>query len=219
MKDLMDFCAKGQSDSDLWRSRLNEVFFHSDLSEDVQAQLPTQVRIKPSCNFEPGNDPHAIVLHYTEGSLSASIATFQKAHNTSAHYIIDRDGSVVQVVPEQFAAFHVSCYGYRRYCLPSCPICDDADGNLVEPRTQSIGIELVNQGHVNPDFFSGEIFEDFNVSFGYRFWERYPAAQLATLKLLIEDIQSRYRIPDEMVLGHSRINNNTDPGPALMLSP
>jgi hypothetical protein len=218
-QDLIDFCDRGQSDSELWRNLLNQITFPTDLSDAVQSQLPVPVKVVPSCNYEADNSPRAIILHYTEGPLDATISTFQKAHNTSAHYIIDRDGTVIQMVPEALAAFHVTCYGYRPYCLPSCPICDDADGNLIEPRTQSIGIELVNQGHINPDFFSGEIFEDFNDSFGYRYWEAYPAIQIHSLRLLIQDIQARWNISSGMVLGHSRINNNTDPGPALILTP
>jgi N-acetylmuramoyl-L-alanine amidase len=218
-QSLMDFCSRGQSDSEFWRSRLNQITFQTDVSDEVQSQLPSPVRVVPSCNYEMDNVPRAIVLHYTEGQLEAAISTFQKANNTSAHYIIDRDGTIIQVVPETFVAYHVSCYGVRSYCLPSCPICDDEDGNLIEPRTQSIGIELVNLGHVNPDFFSGQIIEDFNVSFGYRYWEVYPEVQILALHLLINDVRTRWDIPSDMVFGHSRINNNTDPGPALILTP
>ena len=214
-QELMNFCSHGQSDSDLWRTRLNQVTFPSDVTFEAQKRLSAQVIIYPSCNYEMQNYPLAIVLHYTEGPLEATISTFQTANNTSAHYIIDRDGEVYQIVPEQFAAYHVSCYGSRNLCLPSCPICDDTNGNQVEPRTQSIGIELVNQGHVNPEFFDGEIYEDFNVSFGYRYWEQYSDEQLNSLEILVEDIRTRWEILPEMVIGHSRVNNNTDPGPAL----
>ena len=110
----------------------------------------------------------------------------------------------------------MTCYGNRNLCLPSCPICDDANGNLIEPRNKSIGIELVNLGHVNPEFFDGDIYEDFNVSFGYRYWEKYSDEQLNSLEILVEDIRTRWEILPEMVIGHSRVNNNTDPGPAIM---
>ncbi len=216
-KDLLEFCGQSQVDSTLWRYRLNQLTFMSDVSANAQEQLSDDVRIVPSCNFALENEPRAIVLHYTEGSLEATISTFQQPHNSSAHYVIDRDGKVYQLIPERFAAFHVTCYGNRDLCIPSCPICSDKSGNFVEPRTQSIGIELVNQGHIDPRYFKGEIYEDYSNAFGYRFWEDYSMAQIESLKILAEDVATRWGIPNSMILGHSRINNNVDPGPALNL--
>lgn len=214
-KDLLEFCGQSQVDSALWRYRLNQLTFMSDVSANAQEQLSDDVRIVPSCNFALENEPRAIVLHYTEGSLEATISTFQQPYNSSAHYVIDRDGRVYQLIPERFAAFHVTCYGNRNLCIPSCPICSDQSGNFIEPRTQSIGIELVNQGHIDPRYFKGEIYEDYSNAFGYRFWEDYTMAQIESLKILTEDITARWEIPNSMIIGHSRINNNVDPGPAL----
>ena len=56
------------------------------------------------------------------------------------------------------------------------------------------------------------------MSFGYRYWEDYPPAQLQALVLLVNDIRARYGIPLELVVGHYRINSKTDPGPALNIS-
>jgi N-acetylmuramoyl-L-alanine amidase len=223
-KELIDFCDRSQVDSSQWRFALDQATFPSDISDKAQEKLPDRVVIRPSCNFELQNQPRAIVLHYTEGSLDATISTFQQPHNSSAHYVIDRDGKVYQIIPERFAAFHVNCYGNRNLCIPSCPVCENSDGSFVEPRTQTIGIELVNLGHVDPRFYIGNssennngIFEDYSNSFGYRFWEDYPRAQIHSLQILVEDIRSRWNIPLSMVMGHSRINNNADPGPALNL--
>ncbi len=223
-KDLIDFCDRSQVDSSQWRFALDQVIFPSDISVEAQEKLPDRVVIRPSCNYDVQNQPRAIVLHYTEGSLDATIATFQQPHNSSAHYVIDRDGKVYQIIPERFAAFHVNCYGIRNLCIPTCPVCDNSDGSFVEPRTQTIGIELVNLGHVDPRFYIGNssennngLFEDYNNSFGYRVWEDYPQAQIHSLQVLVEDIRSRWDIPLSMVMGHSRINNNADPGPALNL--
>lgn len=223
-QNLVEFCKRSQVDSDQWRHALNQVTFPSDISDEAQKRLPDRVDIRPSCNFDFQNQPRAIVIHYTEGSLEATIATFQQPHNSSAHYVIDRDGKVYQVIPEQFAAYHVNCYGNRNLCIPSCPVCTNPDGSFVEPRSQTIGIELVNLGHVDPRYYisptssaNGGLFEDYNNSFGYRFWEEYPQVQIHSLQILVEDICSRWNIPLDMVMGHSRINNNVDPGPALNL--
>lgn len=197
--------------------QLDHLVFPIDLSLETQAALPGPVILKPSCNVRPNNQPRAIILHFTRGPLDAAISTFQKDENTSSHYIIDRDGTVVQVVPENLGAYHVSCYGLRSNCVASCPICEGPDGLFVEPATQSIGIELVNQGQVLVDTFKGPIFEDYSMSFNYRYWEDYPEAQIRSLVLLVNDIRARWNIPLDMVMGHYRINTNSDPGPALNL--
>lgn len=197
--------------------QLNHLVFPIDISLDTQAELPAPVALKPSCNVRPKNEPRAIILHFTRGALAGAIDTFQKDENTSAHYIIDRDGTVYQVVPEKLGAYHVSCYGLQSNCVVSCPICEDADGKFVEPATQSIGIELVNQGQVIADSFKGLVYEDFSMSFNYRYWEDYPEAQIKSLVLLVTDIRKRWSIPLDMVMGHYRINTNSDPGPALNL--
>lgn len=197
--------------------QLDHLVFPLDIDPETQANLPAPVILKPSCNVRPVNQPRAIILHFTRGPLDAAFSTFQKDDNTSAHYIIDRDGKVYQAVPESLGAFHVSCYGLRSNCVTSCPICEGPDGLFVEPAIQSIGIELVNQGQVLFDSFKGPIYEDYSMSFNYRFWEDYPETQIKSLVLLVNDIRSRWDIPLDMVMGHYRINTNSDPGPALNL--
>jgi N-acetyl-anhydromuramyl-L-alanine amidase AmpD len=215
---LLSFCRKNPEATGAdWYAALQARAFPSDLSTGALKQLEMGVTVQPSCNVLPGNTPRAIVLHYTDGALDASLSEFKTPHKTSSHYLIDRDGSVYQVVPEKMMAFHVSCYGDRSTCLPSCPICENDAGRFKEPYEQSIGIELVNNGSVAPGSFLGDIYEDYSNAFGYRYWEDYPAAQLESLKVLVADIRARWDIPWEMVLGHSRVNTKPDPGPALNL--
>jgi len=84
---------------------------------------------------------------------------------------------------------------------------------------QSIGIEIVNWGPVDNPEYPGPLYEDYQMSFGHRYWEDYTPAQLAALKALVEDICARWGIPldAEHVIGHSLINKKADPGPALNL--
>ena len=217
-QSLVDFCEQyASADRTTSFGGLNRVTFPSDVSEMIQSDLPAKIDIQPSCNFETSNHPRAIILHYTEGSLDATVSTFQQPHKSSAHYVIDRDGQVYQLVPERFAAFHVTCYGARSKCAPSCPVCSAADGRFLDPIYQTVGIELVNLGHVDPRYYQGDIYEDFSDSFGYRYWQDYPPAQIRSLQVLVNDIRARWGIPVDRVIGHYRINNNTDPGPALNL--
>lgn len=169
----------------------------------VQASLTGgKVTFRPGCTFEPGNQPEYIILHSTAGrTLEGAVATLRKPGGPSIHYIIDRDGSVVQMLPESLGAIHVACQ--QEACLP----------------TRSIGIELVNRGHISPELFTGLIYEDPLRAFNYSYWEDYPPEQRQALKILVEDIADRWNIPQdkEHVLGHFQLNHKTDPGPALNL--
>ncbi|HPH96952.1 MAG TPA: N-acetylmuramoyl-L-alanine amidase [Anaerolineaceae bacterium] len=219
LQKLADYCKRPQRANDPeWLAGLDAMAFPTDLSLQAVVDLPRSLSVRPSCNFVRNNEPKAIVVHYTDGDLTGSIATFQQPKYTSIHYIIDRSGAVVQMVPEELGAMHVSCYGYRTGCRESCPICDLPNGRMIEPYQQSIGIELVNTGPIlYPEDFNGPIYEDYLNAFRYRFWEEYPPAQLAALRVLVADIRARWNLPLEAVMGHYRINDKPDPGPALNL--
>jgi hypothetical protein len=178
--------------------------FDTQLSAAAQARLELPVLVEPSCNVKLDNVPFAVVIHATRGGLVGSIAEFQERNSTSAHYIIDRDGQVYQMVPEELVAYHVTC-------------CTAQFGQVKEDYRQSIGIELVNKLYVNPDGFDSPIYEDFMESFGYRYWEDYPEAQIASLIVLIDDITNRWGISMDHVVGHYQVNDTVDPGPALNL--
>lgn len=172
----------------------------------------TDARVLPSCTHGRGNDPKAVVIHATEGRLKGALAHLRDPESqVSVHYVVDRDGTVYQLVPERIAAYHVSPWDR----LPSCPafLCGDS-----HPENHSIGIEMVNAVEVPPNW-PEPIYEDFQMAFGWRWWEDYPQVQRDTLKRLVEDIASRWGIPvdPEHVIGHYRINHGSDPGPALNL--
>ena len=215
---ILQYCKTLPSDSFLRLNALLQSSFESDVSAEARAGLPG-LSTSVSCNVLAKNQPEAIVVHYTVGDLNASLFGFRQPNSTSSHYLIDRDGKVVQMVPESLAALHVSCSNNRGVCVASCPICDDAAGNLTEPYMRSIGIEMVNRGHVAAPVAGMSIYEDYLRSFTYPFWEDYSDAQINSLKVLVQDIAARWNIPidDRHVLGHYRINQKVDPGPALNL--
>jgi N-acetylmuramoyl-L-alanine amidase len=82
----------------------------------------------------PGYAVDALILHYT-GMPSAAAALDRLCDpdaKVSAHYLIDEDGSVVQLVPEERRAWHAGVSEWQgRARLNDC----------------SIGLELVNPGH------------------------------------------------------------------------
>jgi hypothetical protein len=66
------------------------------------------VAFRPSGTFESGNQPEYIIVHSTGGStLKGAVATMRKEGGTSIQYIIDRDGTVVQMLPEQRQALKI----------------------------------------------------------------------------------------------------------------
>ena len=138
----------------------------------------------------------------------------------SAHYVVGRDGEIVQMVHEHEKAWHAGqalLYG---------------DPNV---NSMSIGIELVNWGELQrdslgtfycwPDGFTrkydistyGQPFQDQEG----KWWAPYPEVQVeATVKLCQEIVQRYPDIVDKRIVGHSDVapGRKTDPGPAFDIS-
>jgi len=83
----------------------------------IQPAAPTQPVIKqfirsPNCSSrQVGTKIDKIVLHCTEGSLASALAEFQRtdSRKVSAHYVIDRNGDIYQMVNDTDCANH--CMG------------------------------------------------------------------------------------------------------------
>jgi len=149
----------------------------------VTSPLP-EVIDAPSPNFdERQSPPDMVVLHYTgmeTGEAALARLRDPSAPRVSCHYLVEEDGRLFRLVPEERRAWHagVSFWKGQRAL------------NAV-----SIGIELVNPGH----------------DYGYR---PFPEAQIATLIALMDDIRSRWTVPDGRIVGHSDIapDRRMDPG-------
>jgi hypothetical protein len=65
----------------------------------------------PNCSCRNGVNIDKIVLHCTEGSLASALAEFQKSdgRQVSAHYVIDRNGDIYQMVSDSDRSNH--CMG------------------------------------------------------------------------------------------------------------
>lgn len=97
----------------------------------VRTSLPA--RWTPSPNFD-ARRPNLVVIHHTgNDAIEPALATLTNpAREVSAHYAIERDGTVYQLVDERMRAWHA---GKSRWGA-------DTDVN-----SSSIGIELDNNGH------------------------------------------------------------------------
>ncbi|RMF09253.1 MAG: N-acetylmuramoyl-L-alanine amidase [Alphaproteobacteria bacterium] len=144
----------------------------------------------PSPNFDEraaGKSVDMVVLHYTGmESMAAALARMLDVNaKVSAHYMIDKDGSLYRLVDETHRAWHagVSYWAGER------------DINSI-----SIGIELVNPGHAYPGYAGG--------------YRPFPEAQMATLEALLGEVMARHRILPSRVLGHSDVApaRKKDPG-------
>ena len=145
--------------------------------------MPPDITDTPSPNFDERlGPPDMVVLHYTGMRTGeAALARLRDPEaQVSAHYLIEEDGRLFRLVPEERRAWHAGVSSWK------------GRSNL---NHASIGIELVNPGH----------------EFGYR---PFPAAQIAALTGLLDDIRERWDIPDGRILGHSDIapDRKTDPG-------
>jgi len=167
-----------------------------------------------SGEFEEGN-LDTIIIHYTAGPAEASINTLTNPKvKASAHVVIDRDGSITQLVPFNKIAWHAGKSSY--------------DGR-VGFNKYSIGIEIVNAGPLTK---SGNVYrswygEAFNPSdvieaihrnqTTAKYWHIYTTEQITAVTELCTELIEAYSI--KHIYGHEEIapTRKTDPGPAFPL--
>ena len=111
--------------------------------------------------------PQFVMIHHTsQNSMAQTIRTFQLEHTqVSSHYVIGRDGQVVQMLNDYQRAWHAGAGKW---------------GNITDMNSVSIGIELDNNGN-----------------------EPFPDAQINALLIVLNNLKSKYRIPQTNFIGHS----------------
>lgn len=164
--------------------------------------------------------PRLLVIHFTSGGSARSSAEwFRAAENrsSSAHLVIDRDGSALQCVPFDTVAWHAGRSQWK---------------GVVGLNRHSLGIELANWGDLtrrggawvtasglpiadpvvavhrngNPDGSRAAIG-----------WEPYPEAQMRALTAIARTLAVTYGIAE--IVGHDDIapTRKSDPGPAFVM--
>lgn len=132
----------------------------------------------------------------------------------SAHLVIDRDGTITQLVPFDTIAWHAGKSQWK----------DRESLNKF-----SIGIEIVNAGPLTLDngrFYTwdklilenSEVVPRLNAQSELEFWHKYPNVQLSTVKTICLALKQQYNIKE--ILAHSDIapDRKIDPGPIFPLS-
>ena len=172
-----------------------------------------------------GSSIDGVVLHYTGGGSGRRTAGWAKGDiGRSWHFMVCRDGEVIQQVRLGLAAWHA---GRSEWPHSGGEILSGANRHTV-------GIELANHGRVYPDGdrftyeLAGEMhryhgeppvqaelhFDNGHVEAGW--WEPYPETQLVELDLLLGRLAD-WGVPMRL-RGHEEIampfaQRKTDPGP------
>ncbi len=162
--------------------------------------------------------PRYLVMHYTAGSsLKSSVeslCTVKAKGNASAHIVLGRDGSIVQLAPFNLVTWHAGVSAWN------------GENGL---NSRSIGIEMDNAGVLTRvgerymTWFHKEIPAAEVVHAAHRHggpvqpWHAYTEKQIARALELAELLVQHYGLED--VLGHEDIarGRKTDPGPAFPL--
>jgi len=174
-----------------------------------------------SPNCRPFLDPRYIILHWTAGGPGHTSVDWCKnpESNVSYHFVICRNGDVVQMVSLDNVAWHAGKSEWKGQ--------KDLNKN-------SIGIGLANWGPLRQDGTTG-LFHPYNPKYKgsiippksvyqerpeiedsvYVYFERYTTPQFYSLGLIIHALCQSLPIVD--VLGHSDVapTRKIDPGPAL----
>ncbi|TCT37681.1 N-acetylmuramoyl-L-alanine amidase [Martelella mediterranea] len=185
---------------------------------------------KQTSNLSSGRtlNPSMIVMHYTtgwngEGSRNWLMGAAGGTSNegSSAHVVIDRDGTAWQIAPFNRVAWHA---GPSRY------------GDLESLNNHAIGLEFVNSGPLSPDgdgqwidpYGHRRSDDELNAAGGFikashprvgglvYAWPNYTKVQLATGYAILKALADQY--PISAIVSHEEIDTRgwkTDPGPAF----
>lgn len=182
-------------------------------------------KVRPTPNYYKAGGSsvlpiECLILHYTAGySGGSSVNWFlSPASKASAHFVVDRDGTVIQMVRLSDRAWHAGGASSRWRGLP--------------PNPRSIGIEIANLGPMKADGRGGWIDVYGRAWRGTPFldtsgraWEPYPEAQVAAVAQLVHQLlqiapilAQRDEQPGQQrrICGHQDVDpsRKTDPGPA-----
>lgn len=111
-----------------------------------------QITYKQSPNFyDTPYELDTIVLHTTLGNIAGTISHLTNpTTDVSAHFVIDREGNITQLVSLLKAAWHAG-YKYNMSQRAKDVIKKDLLGRYINPNLQTIGIELISGYDINND--------------------------------------------------------------------
>lgn len=134
----------------------------------------------PNYSSREGAGPRMIVLHYTADAGGAVDWFRDPRSRASAHFVLARDGSVVQMVDLDETAWHAGDYKINR---------------------ESVGIEVVNWGELTwadrgyRTWTGVYLRPDEVVASGGYFWQRYTDGQIEAIFTLLDFVSVVSGIP------------------------
>lgn len=194
------------SEPDPYYVDAGSVFLYEDLlSNEIEARTGFNYASRGSAEVD------VVVFHYTGGSTLQGALDTLLINGFSYHYIIDKDGRVVNLVPEEMRAHHAGCRDRQ-----------NPDRGVCKPgfNSRSIGISFVNRGYLGDD-----------VELHGKTWEIYTEEQYQNGAKLLAAIAKRHEgieLIREHMYSHGRYvgapadynyidstGSKEDPGPAF----
>lgn len=172
------------------------------------------VKRMPIPGGSPLNVRRCVVEHFTNGASAASSVEAMIERQVSAHFVIDRDGSILQCRPTNLTCDHA---GASHWTDPHTGILYSGANSF------AIGIEYANAGDDQgviawarknvPGF--GSIHAVHRNGGPNSEWENFYPAQIASGLAVTKALRKRYNLDD--VTGHDCISpdRKNDPGPAF----
>jgi N-acetyl-anhydromuramyl-L-alanine amidase AmpD len=135
-------------------------------------------------SIAPGRRPTAVCMHITDGdTVNGAISHWNGPVDASAHYLVDKDGSITRTVREEHIAWS---NGVVRSPDMGNPLIAHWVNNGINPNSMTIGIEIVG-----------------------RPGQPIQTAQWASVVWLVADICLRWAIPPDRdhIIGHYQIDS------------
>lgn len=169
----------------------------------------------------PAITPRMVVVHDTAGALRpfSSVEWLEAPTSTvSAHFVVERDGTITQMVPTDRMAYH-------------CGVSEWPEGSGKSCNGRAIGIEVVSPGPLLPrgdkavasfgHLFGPEGLLDLPETAHHQaaLWLDYTDQQIAAVEAIVAAIGKAYPTVTEVV-GHYQISprRKVDPGPHFPLA-
>lgn len=188
------------------------------VKDHVLATGSRPLPVVPTPNMGGRMTPRLLVIHYTAGTTAAGALRWlaDPAARASAHLIVDRDGSVHQMIPFNRCAWHA---GRSRW------------GEVVGLNSCAIGIELVNAGKLSRgadgcwrSVFRQPVADGDVLVATHKHesqpagWQRFPQPQLDAVTSIGRVLCEAYRL--SAIVGHDDVapRRKIDPGPAFPMA-
>lgn len=162
-------------------------------------------------------NPELIVLHstMTKGLQETVSVLLKNSLTASVHFLVDRDGSIVQLVPTDRAAWHAGV--------------NSSWEGLTNLNNSSVSIDFINLGQLDKNqdgsftnYEGLEVPADdvqmFKGPIETSYWHRFTGPQLVSAQALATELSKNYKI--RAIVGHCTVSpgRKTDPGPVFPMN-